>query len=158
MRLQRFGLGAVLGVILWGLVPAPAAAGGERNGARFAPQQHGQIFDRPEPRDRFSEPRDRFDPSGQGRNQRERLQLATRKLRKSVDIFVQKPACHPRGKPWHDPFGWGKYTSVGFSPAADGWDDRERRGRGDPGGPDHGHDGDHGDHHGHGPPFCPSPH
>ncbi len=158
MGLQRFVIGAALGAILAGLIPATAGADGQAdpratgiaahgaNGPKSALPEHGRGLDPWDLRDRFE-----TGASDRRHDERERLHVAIERLRRLVQVSVQKPACHPRGKPPHGPVGSDGYAPVGFWPGsgigseAERWDDHDR---------DH---GDHGDH-GHMPPFCPSPH
>jgi hypothetical protein len=169
MGLPHCAVGAALGVILWGLLPTMAAADGRtapRPASMVAHQQdvgrsavpvHPQLVDLPNPRGRID--RSALDRQ---RDERERLRLAIQKLRQRVHVAVQRPACHPRGKPPHHPFG---YADAGYWPGSDfdddDWGNDAGRRRGSPGQhghhPGHGHPGGHGQH-GHKPPFCPSPH
>jgi hypothetical protein len=133
---------AALGVVLWGIAAAAAGADGrgagsapsEQSGSKGAVPEHGPVD--------LLHAQDRLDPAASG--PRPDVRAAVEKLRKLAPEFVQKPVCHPRGKP--------PLTPVEFLPgAASGRDDR---GQNDQGDDNQGEDGDHG----HGPPVCPSPH
>ena len=154
MRLRYPVIGMALGAILWALAPAVVAAGDR-------PDSHPDAkVSAPARSFELQSLRDRFDPGASRRRFDEHPHPGRWDLREFGPVFVQKPACHPRGKPPHPHFGWGGPTPVGFFPGAGfGRDDDDKRGHGDHGGhgpPGDGHPG-HGQH-GHGPPFCPSPH
>jgi hypothetical protein len=145
---------AALGVVLWGIAPAAAGADGrgagspasEQSGSKGAVPEHGPVD--------LLQAQDRLDPAAP--EPRPDVRAAVEKLRKLAPVFVQKPACHPRGKPPESPLGWSGLTPVGFVGGAGfGPDDRDHGEHGDGG--DH-EDGDEDGHPGHGPPFCPSPH
>jgi hypothetical protein len=142
---------AVLGILLWGVAPAAAGADG-RGAGSAASVQSGRSGAVPEPGPVFDllHAKDRLDPAASG--PRPDVRAAIEKLRKLAAAFVQKPVCHPRGEPPHGPPGSSGLTPVGFSLGAGS-------GRDDQGDDEQGHDeqGEDGNH-GHGPPFCPSPH
>ena len=139
-------VGAALGAVLLGILPASAGADG-RSDARFGSVRDygiwshsgdsvpGRGFDGPQERGRFDL---REPPSPQFRHARQ-------ELRRFLRISAQKHGCHPPVKPPHGHhFGPDGYAFVGFFPGPP-FGDRD----------DH---GEHHGHHGHKPPTCPSPH
>jgi hypothetical protein len=145
MEVKHLVVGAAVGAVLLGILPATAGADGrldsrfssapEQNARSSAVRDPGQVFDPLNVRSRPA-----VGSSSLTRQEAGHLRMATQ-LRKLIGVVVQNNACHPRGKPPHGQFG---YTSIGYLQGFDFDDDRGK------------HDG-HG-HHGHGPPFCPSPH